>query len=137
MAQNEADTDDLQFVELRRLNEIEKIKKKTGRKKRGKNSKLTEFEDRLQKVHTDKSYSFAQDLKQESTNSVKSVACKKQTRVKTSAPFISTKLLVNSKMLVASFIYDCIGTFFFPNDMTHSLYNQNKILKVIPYLPIC
>lgn len=47
MVQNEADTDDLQFVELRRLNEIEKIKKKTGRKKRGKNSKLTEFEDRL------------------------------------------------------------------------------------------
>ena len=47
MVQNEGHTDDLQFVELRRLNEIEKIKKKTGRKKRGKNSKLTEFEDRL------------------------------------------------------------------------------------------
>ena len=88
-------------------------------------------------MHTDKSYSFVQDLKQESTNSVKSVACKKQTRVKASVLFISTKLLINAKMLVASFIYDCIGTFFFPSDMTHSFYNQNKILKVIPYLPIC
>ena len=47
MVQNEGDTDDLQFVELWRLNEIEKTKKKAGRKKRGKNSKLTKFEDRL------------------------------------------------------------------------------------------
>ena len=37
-------------------------------------------------------------------------------------------------MLLASFIYDCIDTFCFPNDTTRSLYNQNKILKVIPYL---
>ena len=107
MMPNEGDIDDLQFADSRRLNEIEKIKEKAGRKKKVKNSKFTKFEDMLEQVYTGKSYTFVQDLEQEGTNSVKAVACKKQTRVKVSTRFISTKLLINAKMLLASFIYVC------------------------------
>ena len=174
MVQNKGDIDDLQFFDSRLLNEIEKIKKKAGRKKKGKsskrtkfedrleqaysdksytfvqdlkqerskagrkkkgkNSERTKFEDRLEQAYTDKSYTFVQDLKQEGNNGIKALACKKQTRVKVSTRFISTKLLINAKMSLASFTYDCIDTFCFPNDTKHSFYNQNKVLKIIPYL---
>ena len=67
-------------------------------------------------------------------NSVKVVACKKQTTVKVSTRFISSKLLINAKIFRVSFIYDCIGTFCFPNEKTQKIYDEYKILKVLPYL---
>ena len=67
-------------------------------------------------------------------NSVKVVACKKQTTVKVSTRFISSNLLINAKIFRVSFIYDCIGTFCFPNEKTQKIYDEYKILKVLPYL---
>ena len=73
-------------------------------------------------------------MEQDGTNSAKVVACKKQNRVNVSTRFISTKLLINAEIFLASFIYDCIDTFCFPNEKTHALYYENKILNVFSYL---
>ena len=77
---------------------------------------------------------FVQDLKKGDMNSVKGVACKKQTMVRVSRRYISSKLLVNAKISLASFIYDCIDTFCFPNEETSLIYVNHKIIKVLPHL---
>ena len=82
MVQNKGGIDDLQFVDSRRLNEIEKIKKKAGRKKKGKSSKRTKFEDRLEQAYTDKSYTFVQDLKQEGSKAGRKKKGKNSERTK-------------------------------------------------------
>ena len=83
-------------------------------------------------MYEDHSYTNVQDL--EYTNSVKTITCKKQTMVKVSTRFLSTELLINAKIYLASFIYDCINTFCTPYDKTNKISNQNKIIKIIPYL---
>ena len=59
---------------------------------------------------------------------------KKQTTVKVSTRFISSKLLINAKISLASFIYNCLDSFYFPNEETQKIYDEHKILKVLPYL---
>ena len=34
---------------------------------------------------------------------------------------------------MASFIYDCIDTFCFPNQDTQEIYNKNQIIKIFPF----
>ena len=85
-------------------------------------------------AYSDKSYIFVQDLEEHSVNRVKAVACKKQTTVKISTRFILSKLLINAKISLASFVYDCIDMFCFPNEKTQKIYDEYKILKVLPYI---
>ena len=54
--------------------------------------------------------------------------------VKVSTRYISSKLLINAKISLGSFIYDCIGTFCFPNEETSLIYACHKIIKVLTYL---
>ena len=95
---------------------------------------MSKFEDRLEEAYSDKSSTFIQDLENEGVNSVKAIACRKQTGVKVSTRFISSKLLINAKISLASFIYHFIDTFCFPNKNTRSIYQHNKIIKIFPYL---
>ena len=46
---------------------------------------------------------------------------KKQTTVKVSTTFIPSKLLINATISLASFIYNCIDTFCFPNEETQKI----------------
>ena len=62
------------------------------------------YEERLEEAYADKSYTFVQDLENEGVNSVKAIACKKQTTIKVSTWYISSKLLINAKISLASFI---------------------------------
>ena len=96
--------------------------------------KIINFEDHLEEAYSDKSYTFAQELENEGINSVMAVACKKHNYVKVSTRYISPKLLINAKISLASFIYDCIDTFCFPNEDTSEIYARYKIIKVLPYL---
>ena len=59
---------------------------------------MCEFENCLEEAYSDKSYTFVQDSKEDSVNSVKAVICKKQTIVKVSTRFISSKLLIKFMM---------------------------------------
>ena len=63
-----------------------------------------------------KSYTFAQDLEKDGVNSVFAVACKRQNNVRVSTRYIAAKLLINAKISLASFLYDCVDTFCFPNE---------------------
>ena len=95
---------------------------------------MLNYEDRLEEAYSDKSYTFVQDHEPDGVNSVKAVACKKQTIVKVSTRYTSSKLLINAKISLASFIYSGIDTFCFPVKKTLLLYSKYQIIKVIPYL---
>ena len=105
-----------------------------GRKKKGKKSKLLSRARHLEEAYSNKAYTFVQDLEEDGVNSVKSVAYKKQTMVRVSTRYISSKLLINAKISLASFIYDCIDTFCFWNKETSLIYAHRKISKVLSYL---
>ena len=51
-----------------------------------------------------------------------------------STRYIAAKLLINAKISLASFLYDCVDTFCFPNEKTQAIYARYKIIKVLPYL---
>ena len=123
------------FAETLREEEIESVKNWYSNNKKGQknNVKILNFEDHLEEGYTNKSYTFVQEFEKEGINSVKAVACKKQTYVKVSR-YISSELLINAKTSLGSFIYDCINTFPFPNEETPKLYAHHKIIKLLPYL---
>ena len=54
--------------------------------------------------------------------------------VRVSTRYISSKLLINTKISLASFTYECIDTFCFPNEETSLIYAHHKVIKVLPYL---
>ena len=84
----------------------------------------------MEESYSDKSYTLVQDLERDGVNSIFAVACKRQQNVKVSTRYISTKLLINAKISLASFIYDCIDTFCFPNEATQAIYDRHEIIKV-------
>ena len=75
---------------------------------------MGKFENRLEEIYSDKFYTFAQDLENKGVNSVKTIACRKQIKIKVSTRFISSKLFIDAKISFASFIYDYINKFCFP-----------------------
>ena len=135
------DKNEKPYAEILKEKEIESIKDRFYRKKNKKGNgkwnereKLLNFRNHLEEADTDKSYTFMQELEEECVNSVRAEACKKQTYVKVSTRYISSKLLINAKISLASFIYECIDTFCFLNVETSNLYVHNKIIKILPYL---
>ena len=111
-----------------------KTPKHEKRRRRKDDAKIINFEDHLEEAYSDKSYTFVQELENEGINSIRPVACKKQNYVKVCTRYIFSKLLINAKISLASFIYDCINTFCFPNEDTSEIYARHKIIKVLPYL---
>ena len=126
--------DEQPYAETLKQEEIERVMDSYGRKKKGKKSKLLSHVQHLEEAYSNKAYTFVQDLEEDGVNSVKGVACKKQTMVRVSTRYISSKLLINAKISLASFIYDCIDTFCFPNEETSLIYARHKIIKVLPDL---
>ena len=88
----------------------------------------------MEEAFTNKAYTFVQELEEEDVNIVGALACKKQTQVKVSTRYISSKLLINAKISMASFIYNCIDTFCYPNEETSKLFTHHKVIKILPYL---
>ena len=88
----------------------------------------------MEESYSDKSHTLVQDLERDGVNSIFAFACKRQQNVKVSTRYISTKLLINAKISLASFIYDCIDTFCFLNEATQAIYDRHEIIKVFPYL---
>ena len=118
------------FAETLKKAEIKRLSEKFNKKSKSKRSKVLNYEERLNEAYSDKSYTFVQDLEADGVNSVKTVACTKQTVVKVSTRYLSSKLLINFKISLGSFIYDCIDTFCFPEEKTLLVYGN----KVLPYL---
>ena len=78
--------DEQPFAETLKKAEIKRVSEKFNRKvkRKGKRSKVLNYEERLQEAHLDKSYTFILNLEAEGVNSIKAVDCKKQTVVKVS-----------------------------------------------------
>ena len=94
------------------------------------------YEDRLEEAYSDKSCTFIQDLEADGVNSVKAVACKKKPLLKSVVciRYISSKLLINTKSSLASFIYGCIDTFCFLDEKSLLLHGKYQKIKVLIYL---
>ena len=120
------------YIEIDYYSEVEDITENFSKKVKREKVKLISFKEGIDEMYKDCSYTNIQDL--ECVNSVKVIACKNQATVKVSTKFLSAKLLINAKIFLASFVYDHIDTFCTPSDETKKIYNQNKIIKVIPYL---
>ena len=103
------------------------------RSRKGK-KKVLDYRQRLEEAYSDKAYTLVQHLEREGVNSIFAVACRRHQNVTVSIRYNSTKLLINTKISLASFIYDCIDTFCFPNQATQAIYVRHKIIKVFPYL---
>ena len=56
---------------------------------------------------------LVQDLEKDGVSSVFAVACKRQNDVRVPTRYIAAKLLINAKISLASFLYDCVDTFVF------------------------
>ena len=118
------DESKIQYVERLREEKVPRAKERFSKKKNGeRGNKLLGQTQHLEEAYSYKPYTFVQDLEEEGVNSFQRFACKKQLSVKVSWRYISSKLLINAKTSLASFIYDCIDTFCFP-----------QIIKVFPYL---
>ena len=116
--------------EIKKATEV--FNKEKGRK--GKSNKALNYVNRIEDTYADKSYTFVQDLEEDVVNSVFAVACKRQNNVRVSTRYIAAKLLVNAKISFASFLYDYVDTFCFPNEKTQAIYARQKIIKVFPCL---
>ena len=107
--------DDKSYAQTLKQEELKRVMDSYARKKKGKKSKFLSHVEHLEEAYSNKAYTFVQDLEEDCVNSAIGVACKKQTMVRVSTMYISSKLLINAKISLASFIYDCIDTFYFPN----------------------
>ena len=74
--------DEQPFTETLKEAEIKKVSEKfNGKCNRNSNKELS-YEDMLEEGYSDKSYTFVQDLEADGVNSVKAVACKNKTLLK-------------------------------------------------------
>ena len=128
--------DEQPYAETLKQEEIRRVMNSYGRKKKDKKSKLLSHAEHLEEAYSNKAYTFVQDLEEDGVNSVKGIACKKQTMVRVSIRYISSKLLIKTKISLASFICDCIDTICLSNEETSLIYALYKIIKVLPYLLI-
>ena len=104
---------------------IKRVMDSYRRKMKGKKFKLLSHVEHLAEAYSNKPYTFVNDLEEDSANSVKGVACKKLTMIRVSTRYLSSKLLINAKISLTSFIYDCIDTFCFLNEETSVIYARH------------
>ena len=65
--------------------------------------------------------------------SLKSIAVKKKSVVKTTTRFMSGKLLMFTKLSIRSFIYSLVEIFSFPNETVQEIYKKYQIEKIFCY----
>ena len=124
------------FAETLKKEEIKKVTEEFNEKKgsKSKGNKVLNYVNRLEEAYADKSYTFVQDLEKDVVNSVFAAACKRQNNVRISTRYIAVKLLIYAKISLASFLYDCVDSFCFPNEKTQAICTRPKIIKVLLYL---
>ena len=73
------------------------------------------------------------DFEYNASNSIKSLAIKKNTNVKVTSRFIKGKMLMFAKLSIKSFVYDMIDVFCFPNQDIQLIYDFYQIEKCFLY----
>ena len=58
---------------------------------------------------------------------------KKKENVKSTRRFLSSKIIMFAKISLRSFVYDVLGTVYFPNKITREIYEKYSVEKILPY----
>ena len=74
------------------------------------------------------------DFDKSNSNRIKLLAVIKNRNVKITSKFMNEKMLKFSKISLASFIYDIIEVFAFPDDNTRGIFSKLNIIKCYLYL---
>ena len=74
------------------------------------------------------------DFNKNNCSSIKSLAIKKNTKVKVRSKFMNTKLLMFVKISLASFVDDMIDVFVFPDDNVKYIFSKSNIIECYLYL---
>ena len=106
---------------------------KRQEKKRKKRIKKDDLDLRVEKLLHDRRVKTMIDFEYNSSNSIKSLAIKKNTNVKVTSRFIKGKMLMFAKLSIKSFVYDMIDVFCFPNKDIQMIYDFYRIEKCFLY----
>ena len=124
----------LSQIENERLKQLDGIECfKRYEKKRKKRIKKDDLDLRTEKLLHDRRVKTMIDFEYNSSNSIKSLAIKKNTNVKVTSRFIKGKMLMFAKLSIKSFVYDMIDVFCFPNYEIQQIYDFYQIEKCFLY----
>ena len=85
------------------------------RKKKKKRAKLVDFVDRKNEAFTNQKVKSLIDFDEEYSSSIRSIAIEKSSKINLTTRFLNGKMLMLSKVLIKSFVYDLIDVFIFPD----------------------
>ena len=121
----------LENEKLKQLDGVECFKRQE--RKRKKRIKKDDFDLRSEKLLQDRRIKTMIDFEYNASNSIKSLAIKKNTNVKVTSRFIKGKMLMFAKLSIKSFVYDMIDVFCFPNKDIQLIYDFYQIEKCFLY----
>ena len=121
----------LKNEKLKQLDGVECFKRQE--RKRKKRIKKDDLDLRTEKLLQDRRIKTMIDFEYNASNSIKSLAIKKNTNVKVTSRFIKGKMLMFAKLSIKSFVYDMIDVFCFPNKDIQLIYDFYQIEKCFLY----
>ena len=121
----------LENERLKQLDGVEMFKRQE--RKRKKRIKKDDLDLRTEKLLQDRRVKTMIDFEYNGSNSIKSLAIKKNTNVKVTSRFIKGKMLMFAKLSIKSFVYDMIDVFCFPNNEIKAIYDFYHIEKCFLY----
>ena len=121
----------LKNEKLKQLDGVECFKRQE--RKRRKRIKKDDLDLRTEKLLQDRRIKTMIDFEYNASNSIKSLAIKKNTNVKVTSRFIKGKMLMFAKLSIKSFVYDMIDVFCFPNKDIQLIYDFYQIEKCFLY----
>ena len=121
----------LQNDKLKQLDGVACLKREE--KKRKRRIKKDDLDLRTEKLLQDRKVKTMIDFEYNASNSIKSIAIKKNTNVKVTSRFIKGKMLMFAKLSIKSFVYDMIDVFCFPNNDIQAVYDFYQIEKCFLY----
>ena len=106
----------LQTIKTERLQQLEAAEKfELQKKKNKKRTKLVYFVDRKNEAFTNQKVKSLIDFDAEYFSSIRSIAIEKSSKINLTTRFLNGKMLMLSKVLIKSFVYDLIDVFIFPD----------------------
>ena len=121
----------LKNEKLEKLDGVECLKRQE--RKQRKRIKKDDLDLRTEKLLRDRRVKTMIDFEYNASNSIKSLAIKKNTNVKVTSRFIKGKMLMFAKLSIKSFVYDMIDVFCFPNKDIQLVYDFYQIEKCFLY----
>ena len=111
------------------LSEVTEQNLKKGKKKR----KFQDIDSKIASAVDSRNSKMILEFNKHESTSIKSLAVKKNDRVKVTTRFLSGKILMFAKLLLMSFKYEVLETFCFPDENVREIFKKYGIEKVKIY----